>query len=106
MLRRWLQYRFVSTAYASHASRGRETVLSNHFRSTFHTSACRSAENAPLRKQLKDAARASRLEPKSTDSLREQKHYDDWECTIGIEIHAQLNTTSKLFSRKHSLDIL
>ncbi|RVX67788.1 hypothetical protein B0A52_07716 [Exophiala mesophila] len=51
----------------------------------------------PLRKELKDAAKSARLKghapaPKAVDVL------DDWELTVGIEIHAQLNSATKLFS--------
>ena len=54
----------------------------------------------PLRKQLKDAAKAAKKtggkqkkKPKSEDQV-----VDGWELTVGIEIHAQLNTSRKLFS--------
>ena len=63
--------------------------------------------NVPFRKQLKDEARrkreAQRLDAlkgttvetsgKSNDSSPEQ-----WKLTVGLEIHAQLNTDRKLFS--------
>lgn len=58
------------------------------------------AEVTPLRKKLKDAARASR-----SAQVYEVKHdtpssdnLNPWELTVGIEIHAQLNTHVKLFS--------
>ncbi|KAL2404828.1 Glutamyl-tRNA(Gln) amidotransferase subunit B, mitochondrial [Exophiala dermatitidis] len=54
-------------------------------------------DNAPLRKELKDAAKAARkasvtLPHESPDIL------PVWELTVGIEIHAQLNAARKLFS--------
>ena len=57
------------------------------------------SEVVPLRKQLKDEAKKKRLsgsgfhptQTKGTNSI-------DWELTVGIEIHAQLNTACKLFS--------
>jgi hypothetical protein len=55
----------------------------------------------PLRKQLKDEAKAKRASsladgPKPT--LVHDTRLRDWELTVGIEIHAQLNTARKLFS--------
>lgn len=58
--------------------------------------------NVPLRKQIKDelkrrkanARAASELAPNSSN----RESLDDWELTVGIEIHAQLNTAKKLFS--------
>ncbi|KAJ4303394.1 hypothetical protein N0V90_002287 [Kalmusia sp. IMI 367209] len=61
-------------------------------------------DDAPFRKVLKDAAKkkkkddreisgSSRKSPKSADSRLEK-----WELTVGIEIHAELNTAKKLFS--------
>lgn len=53
----------------------------------------------PLRKQLKDQARAA----KASGKKKKKKNVDNqtvpgWELTVGIEIHAQLNTARKLFS--------
>jgi hypothetical protein len=58
---------------------------------------CYQKDHHPLRKELKDAARLARLgapafSGQSPDVL------DDWELTVGIEVHAQLNTSRKLFS--------
>ncbi|KAJ2900098.1 aspartyl/glutamyl-tRNA amidotransferase subunit B [Zalerion maritima] len=54
----------------------------------------------PLRKQLKDAAKKAKSDgsptgkkPKSASQV-----VPGWELTVGIEIHAQLNTSHKLFS--------
>ncbi|MCJ1391683.1 hypothetical protein MMC18_004548 [Xylographa bjoerkii] len=54
----------------------------------------------PLRKQFKDEAKQRRAAvkqiPHHLHGSRSQ--YNDWELTVGIEIHAQLNTDRKLFS--------
>ncbi|MCJ1402885.1 hypothetical protein MMC11_006106 [Xylographa trunciseda] len=54
----------------------------------------------PLRKQLKDEARQHRVAVKqiSHDFHASKPNDHDWELTVGIEIHAQLNTDRKLFS--------
>ncbi len=49
----------------------------------------------PLRKQLKDKAKAQKA---SGHSKKRQHSVPGWELTVGIEIHAQLNTSRKLFS--------
>ncbi|EQL00369.1 glutamyl-tRNA amidotransferase subunit B [Ophiocordyceps sinensis CO18] len=51
----------------------------------------------PFRKQLKDEARQAKKQGK-TKSKGESQVVEGWELTIGIEIHAQLNTSRKLFS--------
>jgi aspartyl-tRNA(Asn)/glutamyl-tRNA(Gln) amidotransferase subunit B len=61
-------------------------------------------EALPLRKQLKDEAKAKRaagLNGTSQPSRASQKNVENWELTVGIEIHAQLNTARKLFSREY-----
>lgn len=55
----------------------------------------------PFRKQLKDEAKRRRAagEKTSRDIGRNKaRSLDRWELTVGIEIHAQLNTDRKLFS--------
>ncbi|EXJ89860.1 aspartyl-tRNA(Asn)/glutamyl-tRNA (Gln) amidotransferase subunit B [Capronia epimyces CBS 606.96] len=54
-------------------------------------------DNAPLRKELKDAAKAARKTSASAPS-ESPDILPDWELTVGIEIHAQLNAARKLFS--------
>ncbi|KAK5995566.1 Glutamyl-tRNA(Gln) amidotransferase subunit B [Cladobotryum mycophilum] len=51
----------------------------------------------PLRKQLKDEAKQAKKQGKKK-SKSESQTVDGWELTVGIEIHAQLNTPRKLFS--------
>ena len=61
-----------------------------------------SSHIVPLRKQLKDEARAKKAASVETRGKAKVKDVDprlkDWELTVGIEIHAQLNTARKLFS--------
>ncbi|KAL2865766.1 glutamyl-tRNA(Gln) amidotransferase subunit PET112 [Aspergillus lucknowensis] len=57
-----------------------------------------SQDRIPLRKQLKQDAKsvkARRRERREQEEASRQK----WELTVGVEIHAQLNTETKLFSR-------
>ena len=71
-------------------------------RCSFHTHGRLRADAVPLRKQLKDAAREERgkkIQRVSKQELELQQKLSRWELTVGIEIHAQLNTSSKLFSR-------
>ncbi|KAK0702552.1 Glutamyl-tRNA amidotransferase subunit B, mitochondrial [Apiosordaria backusii] len=56
----------------------------------------------PLRKQLKDQAKAAKLSG-APHNKKNKKNTDNqtvpgWDLTVGIEIHAQLNTPHKLFS--------
>ncbi|KAG5981393.1 hypothetical protein E4U55_002982 [Claviceps digitariae] len=50
-----------------------------------------------LRKQLKDEAKLAKKQG-TKKSKSDSQTVDGWELTVGIEIHAQLNTTRKLFS--------
>lgn len=55
----------------------------------------------PFRKQLKDEAKKRKVEGTGKSKKKKKKKnqkLDDWELTVGIEIHAQLNTERKLFS--------
>ena len=51
----------------------------------------------PLRKQLKDEAKHQKRES-VTKKTSLNRALDKWELTVGIEIHAELNTATKLFS--------
>ncbi|KAF2808086.1 Asp-tRNAAsn/Glu-tRNAGln amidotransferase B subunit [Mytilinidion resinicola] len=59
-------------------------------------------EVTPYRKQLKDEAKKKKLEggPKASKKKSKTKdpRLEKWELTVGIEIHAELNTARKLFS--------
>ncbi|CEJ92244.1 Putative Glutamyl-tRNA(Gln) amidotransferase, B subunit [[Torrubiella] hemipterigena] len=64
----------------------------------FHSSIPAQAEAAaPLRKRLKDEAKEAKKQGKKK-SKADSQTVDGWELTVGIEIHAQLNTARKLFS--------
>jgi aspartyl-tRNA(Asn)/glutamyl-tRNA(Gln) amidotransferase subunit B len=52
----------------------------------------------PLRKQLKDEAKKRKSFGKATNTQPPIQSNDAWELTVGIEIHAELNTACKLFS--------
>ncbi|KFY65832.1 hypothetical protein V496_02316 [Pseudogymnoascus sp. VKM F-4515 (FW-2607)] len=55
----------------------------------------------PLRKQIKDEIKRRKAvarDPSSGASNATAERLPDWELTVGIEIHAQLNTPTKLFS--------
>ncbi|KAK4124431.1 hypothetical protein N657DRAFT_572261 [Parathielavia appendiculata] len=52
----------------------------------------------PLRKQLKDEAKALKASGKKKKKNANNQTVPGWELTVGIEIHAQLNTARKLFS--------
>ncbi|KFH48195.1 Glutamyl-tRNA(Gln) amidotransferase subunit B-like protein [Hapsidospora chrysogenum ATCC 11550] len=53
--------------------------------------------SVPLRKQWKDEAKQARKQGKKKAN-KDSQTVDGWELTVGIEIHAQLNTSRKLFS--------
>ncbi|KXT13882.1 hypothetical protein AC579_2641 [Pseudocercospora musae] len=60
-------------------------------------------EAVPLRKHLKDEAQRRKAESKASSRDRSGQNDVDsrlekWELTVGIEIHAELNTACKLFS--------
>lgn len=60
-------------------------------------------QSIPLRKHLKDEAKRKRAEERSSNGNGSKKTTKDlllekWELTVGIEIHAELNTACKLFS--------
>jgi aspartyl-tRNA(Asn)/glutamyl-tRNA(Gln) amidotransferase subunit B len=49
---------------------------------------------------LKDEAKAMRLGRAKGEQENGAARLEDWELTVGIEIHAQLDTDAKLFSGK------
>jgi aspartyl-tRNA(Asn)/glutamyl-tRNA(Gln) amidotransferase subunit B len=61
-------------------------------------------DDTPFRKALKDASKQQKKEKRSADgSLKaptkdRNPRLEKWELTVGIEIHAELNTSRKLFS--------
>lgn len=64
---------------------------------TAHESADAPA-TTPYRKQLKDAAKKKRVDGGAKKHKVDNQKLEEWELTVGIEIHAQLNTARKLFS--------
>ena len=92
-----------------HIERSRSSLRSNsriwslRNRQTLATATSASETEVPYRKQLKDEARQRRLAGDSSqERLREAKkdRAKNWELTVGIEVHAQLNSERKLFSSK------
>ncbi|KAH8426956.1 glutamyl-tRNA(Gln) amidotransferase subunit PET112 [Aspergillus melleus] len=61
------------------------------------TSTAEPEDRVPLRKQLKQGAKALKAHKRQRRESEEASR-QKWELTVGIEIHAQLNTQSKLFS--------
>ncbi|KAL4906302.1 Glutamyl-tRNA amidotransferase subunit B, mitochondrial [Aspergillus multicolor] len=66
------------------------------------TSTTGSEEHIPLRKQLKQGAKALKAQKRERRE-QEEASRQKWELTVGVEIHAQLNTETKLFSRAPTL---
>ncbi|KAI0179637.1 aspartyl/glutamyl-tRNA amidotransferase subunit B [Hypoxylon sp. FL1284] len=54
--------------------------------------------HVPMRKQLKEETKKKRALGKKKKKNANNQVVDGWELTVGIEIHAQLNTAKKLFS--------
>ncbi|KAK4497671.1 hypothetical protein PRZ48_010324 [Zasmidium cellare] len=55
-------------------------------------------EAVPLRKHLKEEAKKKKAQNKSNGKVKASEEISKWELTVGIEIHAELNTACKLFS--------
>ncbi|KAL4969515.1 glutamyl-tRNA(Gln) amidotransferase subunit PET112 [Aspergillus stella-maris] len=66
------------------------------------TSSTDSQDRVPLRKQLKQDAKVVKSQ-KRLRREQEEASRQKWELTVGVEIHAQLNTEAKLFSRATAL---
>lgn len=60
------------------------------------------ADRVPLRKQLKQEAKTLKAQKRQRKEIEEASR-QEWELTVGVEIHAQLDTEAKLFSRMTSL---
>ena len=82
----------------------RACIVAKWLRSRNLTTAAPLAQEAvPLRKHLKDEAKRKKAEAKAINGGQQKKQKIDprlekWELTVGIEIHAELNTAQKLFS--------
>ena len=70
------------------------------------TTASPTPDAVPLRKHLKDEAKRKKAEAKGANGGNKKQKVDlrlkNWELTVGIEVHAELNTESKLFSSAHA----
>lgn len=66
------------------------------------TTAASSSAAVPLRKHLKDEAKQKKAKGKALldkpQAATKDARSEKWELTVGIEVHAELNTASKLFS--------
>ncbi|KAH0371131.1 hypothetical protein KCU65_g2149, partial [Aureobasidium melanogenum] len=70
-------------------------------RTAYHPQGAKAAEAAvPLRKQLKEEAKQRKKSAKAAGKGNNEVNtlLDKWELTVGIEVHAELNTAHKLFS--------
>lgn len=73
-------------------------------RSIQTTTAPPPTDDAPFRKALKDAAKKKKKDERAASgssrnaSKARSPRLEKWELTVGIEIHAELNTARKLFS--------
>lgn len=71
-----------------------------HARSLRTASQPPAPDDTPFRKALKDAAKQQKKASKGGNKSNKvaDARLDKWELTVGIEIHAELNTARKLFS--------
>ena len=60
-----------------------------------------SDNDLPYRKQLKEESKRRRAAKhlNNEETRKKDARLEKWELTVGIEVHAQLNTERKLFSR-------
>ncbi|KAJ5888035.1 hypothetical protein N7495_008076 [Penicillium taxi] len=90
----------TSGAVRLFARLNRHLIISSspRYSSSLQTDQADRADRVPLRKQLKQDAKALKLQKKQRKENEEESR-QTWELTVGVEIHAQLNTAAKLFSR-------
>ncbi|KAG9627951.1 hypothetical protein KCU64_g18068, partial [Aureobasidium melanogenum] len=70
-------------------------------RTAYHHQGAKATEaTVPLRKQLKEEAKQRKKSAKAAGKGSNEVNtlLDKWELTVGIEVHAELNTAYKLFS--------
>lgn len=79
----------------------RPQVNPARFPSTRSLQSAALTDRVPLRKQLKQEAKALKAQKKLRKESEEASR-QDWELTVGVEIHAQLDTEAKLFSREYT----
>lgn len=73
-------------------------LQSRRFSSHVESNASPVSSDPPLRKLLKEQAKALKASGHKKKKKAENQTVPGWELTVGIEIHAQLNTARKLFS--------
>lgn len=81
--------------------RQRQRVFQRSARSLTTETSSNGTSNVPIRKQLKDAAKAKKAaaaSPLTLSSDIDSALLGQYELTVGIEIHAELSTSTKLFS--------
>ncbi|KAI0475664.1 GatB/GatE catalytic domain-containing protein [Xylariaceae sp. FL0804] len=83
-----------ASASASAPVRG----LHSHASGAETTESSPSPIHVPLRKRLKEEAQRQKAAGKKKKRNANNQVVEGWELTVGIEIHAQLNTAAKLFS--------
>ncbi|KAJ6003433.1 hypothetical protein N7451_005980 [Penicillium sp. IBT 35674x] len=94
MLRPWLSSGAVRTLSKAPRSLRPLLIPRNNFSSTSNLQ----TDRVPLRKQLKQDAKSLKAQKKQRKE-NEEASRQEWELTVGVEIHAQLDTAAKLFSR-------
>ncbi|KAJ6104937.1 hypothetical protein N7486_003626 [Penicillium sp. IBT 16267x] len=93
MLRPWLSSGAVRALSRAPRS-SRPLIPHNNFSSAPNLQ----TDRVPLRKQLKQEAKSLKAQKKQRKE-NEDSSRQEWELTVGVEIHAQLDTAAKLFSR-------
>jgi len=73
-------------------------LQSRRFSSHVESNASPVSSDPPLRKLLKEQAKALKASGHKKKKKADNQTVPGWELTVGIEIHAQLNTARKLFS--------
>ncbi|KAI9698101.1 MAG: hypothetical protein M1820_007609 [Bogoriella megaspora] len=87
----------LQRAFAQRLSRSFSSYAAQRYAPEPRTKA---EEVVPFRKQLKDEAKRQKRQgiPNKSKGNTSEVLLDKWELTVGIEIHAELNTAKKLFS--------
>src|SRR5438552_11154974 len=97
----------LAVSWADLRSQRLRPVFDKLLRSSFRTAVrFQSGNVVPLRKQLKDEAKAKKAAALGRAGGKAKTGESDvrlreYELTVGIEIHAQLNTARKLFSCRY-----
>lgn len=97
-LREYLLKGRISTLRCLRKRQPLPVLLSSQRIQSLHTNTPKTSNTVPFRKQLKDEAARLRKSAGPNIAKANQQKLNDWELTVGIEIHAQLNTARKLFS--------